>query len=547
LARSFDEELPPEIFDDYDPFKLSEVLAGKEIVEIKSGKTGDVIRASYPIMTPNAAKEISGVAVVSYHLPLGTVDRMRSITAAFEEYKQLKILKNPIKVSYMITFLTITLLVIFAAIWFGFYLARGISVPIQELAQGTKAVAEGRLDYKIEFQSDDELGMLIESFNKMTGDLFKGSLQLEQANTDLLTSNQEIDRRRIHMETVLANINTGVISIDAMGFISMINKSAQSMLSFSDKDVSKSHYDEVFGQYNLYSLKLLADRVNEGYLKKVDEQVQLNINGSILTFIVNINPLTDEAGEYLGKVLVFDDLTELTKVQRVAAWREVARRIAHEIKNPLTPIQLSTQRLRKKHREKALDYEKIFDECTKIIIQEVDELKNLVDEFSNFARLPEAKPKLNNLHKILEEVVTLYQASNKDTRLYAEFGSRISHIKVDREQIKRAIINLIDNSIEAMGGKGEILVVTSLNDDLDVVRIAIKDQGPGISAQDKKRLFVPYFSTKKEGTGLGLAIVNRIVSDHKGYIRVSDNFPVGTVMTIELPVDSRAGNYRATG
>jgi two-component system nitrogen regulation sensor histidine kinase NtrY len=546
LAQAVEGKLPPGAFTNMEPAALASALSGEDLSDITSSQGGDVIRAAVPIVSPGAEADIQGVMVAFYYVPQGMVNRMRSITSAFEEYKQLKILKNPIKASYVITFLIITLLVIFAAIWFGFYLARGITVPIQELAKGTEAVAEGRLDYKIGFKSDDELGLLIDSFNKMTDDLRNSGLQVERANAELRSSNEELDRRRIYMETVLENITTGVISIDTDGRITTINQSAQSLLGLSSEEIRGEPYDEVYGSYSLYGLKLLVDRVNQGYPKKVEEQLQLTVNGNNLTLIVNVNPLIDERKQYRGKVVVLDDLTELMKAQRAAAWREVARRIAHEIKNPLTPIQLSTQRLRKKHKEGAEDYDKVFDECTKIIIQEVDELKKLVNEFSSFARMPEAKPEINDLHRILEDVVTLYQTSDKKVRLSTEFDSKISHIKVDKEQIKRAMINLIDNSMEAMEGGGEIVVKTSLNDELDVVKIEIKDWGRGIPAQDRDRLFMPYFSTKKGGTGLGLAIVSKIVSDHNGYIRVSDNHPAGTIMTIELPIDSRAQSLRTT-
>lgn len=545
VTQSINNKLPRGILDNIEINALNKATSGQQVTEIKSTQAGDIIRAIAPIRASDTQSNVQGLVVTSYFMPQSKVNRLRSITTAFEEYKQLKILKNPIKASYVLTFLIITLLVIFAAIWFGFYLARGITVPIQELARGTEAVAEGKLDYKIKFKSDDELGLLIDSFNKMTDDLKNSHQQVRQANAELRESYEELDRRRIYMETVLKNITAGVISIDAEGNITTINKSAQSLLGLYPWDARERQFEKVFGSRNLYALKPLVDRVCEDYLKKVEEQVQINIEGKNLTFIVNVNPLIGDKGEYMGKVLVLDDLTELIKAQRAAAWREVARQIAHEIKNPLTPIKLSTQRLRKKHLERAEDYDKVFDECTKIIIQEVDGLKNLVNEFSNFARMPEAKPELNDVHKILEDVAMLYQTSNKSIEMITEFESRISHIKADKEQIKRAVINLIDNSVEAMNGRGKIVIRTSVNDELNTVRVEVKDWGHGIPPQDKNRLFIPYFSTKKGGTGLGLAIVNKIVSDHNGEIKVSDNQPTGTIMTIELPIDSRTSDLRA--
>jgi two-component system nitrogen regulation sensor histidine kinase NtrY len=238
----------------------------------------------------------------------------------------------------------------------------------------------------------------------------------------------------------------------------------------------------------------------------------------------------------MGTVVVFDDLTQLMKAQRMAAWREVARRIAHEIKNPLTPIQLSAQRLRKRYLERFSENETIFDECTDMIIKSVDELKSLVNEFSNFARMPAAHPTMNNMNDIINEALALYQDAHKGVSFSVMLDESMPHFMLDHDQIKRVLINLLDNAVNAVEGSGEITIESTFNKELNIAVCSVSDTGHGILPEDRHRLFEPYFSTKKSGTGLGLAIVNTIISDHNGFIRVKDNHPKGTRFIIELPV-----------
>ena len=251
--------------------------------------------------------------------------------------------------------------------------------------------------------------------------------------------------------------------------------------------------------------------------------------------MIDLTTLKDEEGRPLGVVAVFDDLTQLIKAQRVAAWREVARRIAHEIKNPLTPIQLSAQRLRKRYLERLQEDGTVFDECTRTIVKQVEELKGMVNEFSNFARLPTSNPTPNRLNEIVQEALILFQEAHKEVRF--EFLPReLPVFNIDKEQMKRVLINLIKNSLAAVGKEGEIKIRTGYDPKLQMVRLEVSDNGHGISDEDKGKLFEPYYSTKKSGTGLGLTIVNAIVADHNGYIRVRDNLPKGTTFLIELPV-----------
>ena len=263
------------------------------------------------------------------------------------------------------------------------------------------------------------------------------------------------------------------------------------------------------------------------------------IGNRLITLLVTVSILHDEEGQYLGIVVVFDDLTELEKAQRMAAWREVARRIAHEIKNPLTPIQLSAQRLRRKYLQSFTKDGKIFDECTSTIVNQVDELKLLVNEFSNFARMPAANPSPNDLPEIVQETISLFRETHPSTSFTFEQHNPLPLLDLDREQMKRVMINLLDNAVDAVDGNGEIRVSVSFDEILKIARLEISDNGPGISAKDKIGMFEPYFSTKEKGTGLGLVIVSNIIADHHGFIRVRDNQPHGTTIVIELPGGSR--------
>ena len=269
----------------------------------------------------------------------------------------------------------------------------------------------------------------------------------------------------------------------------------------------------------------------------LNRQVSLSVREKRLTLLVSLNALRDDRGNYLGLVAVFEDLSEIEKAQRMAAWREVARRIAHEVKNPLTPIQLSAQRLKKRYGKMLESVDaKIFQECTEMIIRQVEELKRLVNEFSNFARMPAINAVPADIAGIIKEALILYKEAHKDVKFSFNERKGIPVFNLDKEQIKRVMINLFDNAVEAIEGEGKVDIDLNYDDVFRMVRIEVSDTGHGISAENKTRLFEPYFSTKKQGTGLGLAIVNTIITDHNGFIRVQDNIPRGTKFIIELPV-----------
>ncbi|MDV2496116.1 MAG: ATP-binding protein [bacterium] len=501
-------------------------------------KKGEVIRAVAPVFADGAGGKLIGLVVATSYMPESLVGRLKGITTAFDEYKQIKVFKKPIKAHYIILFLLFALLIIFCAIWFAFYLARGITIPIQVLAEGTHAIAQGNLDFHIDVKADDEIGMLVDSFNKMTYDLKVSKGDLEQAAENLRSSNVELDERRSYIETILQNIKTGVISIDQHGAVSTINLAAQSMLQIEEEGAIGRPYDETLKELGLTPFAEAVAQVEQDSRRHRSNQVHVTVGGQVLTLVINITALSDADNNPLGVLVVFEDLTELIKAQRAAAWQEVARRIAHEIKNPLTPIQLSAERVLKKYRRGTKGLGTILEPSIQTIVTEVKGLKRLVDEFSRFARMPEVQLVPSDIHRIIEESITLYRTSHRDLTIDQNFASDVPTINVDNEQMKRVFTNLIENAVEAMGNGGRIAISTSYDTTINAVLIEVADEGVGVAPEDKDKLFLPYFSTKRDGTGLGLAIVDRIIADHSGYIRIEDNAPRGTKVVIELPAEA---------
>jgi len=513
---------------------VREGLQGIRFSQITPVGQADLIRGIVPVQSNWDANDIVGVVVVNYYVPYSLINKMKEISSSVDQYKLTKSIKGQIQQSYVIVLLLIALVIIFLATWFGFHLARGITVPIQELAIATTKVASGDLDIQLKTRSTDEIGTLVKAFNKMTADLRQGRAEVFTANQELKNSNLELDRRRDYMEIVLANVTAGVISIDRSGYLTTINKSAETLLQFNaDKMLGKDFRDVIPDSYMPQIMALLKELF---YSERgmVRQQITIPIGNEKYTLMLHLTTLRDKKNNFLGTVIVFDDLTKLYKAQRMAAWREVARRIAHEIKNPLTPIQLSAQRLRRRYLSRFAD-DHVFDDCTKMISNQVDELKNLVNEFSNFARMPATKPSENNFNEVMSECLALYKQAHKNITFQLLLDQHLPDTKFDREQIRRVLINLLENAVAAIAGEGTIWLKSAYNQELQIITLKVADSGCGIPSEDKARLFEPYFSTKKTGTGLGLAIVSTIIADHNGYIRVRDNSPRGSIFIIELP------------
>jgi two-component system nitrogen regulation sensor histidine kinase NtrY len=515
--------------------QVTKGFRGQEVTTVRELANGDLIQAVVPIWSGGSERQVLGTLVVSTHVAERLEARVRGISQAFREYKQLKLLKNPIKGIYILLFLLMTLIIVFSVTWFGLYMARGITVPIQLLAEGTREVAAGNLDYRVQVRADDEIGILVDSFNRMTSDLRQSKTKLEAAYLDLQSKHAELEGRRRYTETVLQAVATGVVSLDPSGRLTTVNRAAARMLGLSAESAVGRSAQEMFRGPEFYEVGELIQRMNRLREGALEREIHLRRDGHAVSLLSSATALTGPDGKYAGMVLVLEDFTELLKAQRLAAWREVAQRIAHEIKNPLTPIQLSAQRLRRRLGERGGEERALLEECTGTIIHEVEGLKQLVDEFSRFARMPALTPKPTEIHRLLESVLALYRESHPALVLTTSFAPSLPALEVDPDQIKRAALNLVDNAVEAVSGAGEVTVLTHWDPETARARIIVSDNGVGIPPEDKEKLFLPYFSTKATGMGLGLPIVHQIVIDHGGTIWVEDNQPKGSRFVIELP------------
>jgi len=535
LTRAVDSRIPLHILDNPGNRVVDKALSNGEYNESHITDSGDLIRAAVTIPSVKGAREVDGVVIVDTYLPESLVTKMKRVVQSYKDYKEAKAYKNPVKAQYIALVLGIGLVIILSGTWFGFQIAKGITVPIQKLAEGTKAVAAGDLNFRITAKGTDEIGVLVDSFNRMTQDLKLSKAELEQANASLQHSNIELDRRRAYIETVLDNIGSGVLSVDAGDRIATFNRSAERILSLKAEEIRGLSLIDVFKPIGLTMFMELVERLRSSTRETVAWEGQAELRGNTLVLGLNASRLRNETGRELGSVIVFEDLSALIKGQKAAAWQEVAQRIAHEIKNPLTPIQLSAERLRKKFFEKASDFNDIFDQSTMTIVNEVNSLKRMVDEFSNFARLPAPVMERQSLHAAVQDVILLYSAAHRDIEFLAKLDEKLPWIMIDREQMKRVFVNIFDNAVQAMNGKGRLWVNTRAETKLRKIIIEVADEGVGIQPGDQENLFLPYFSKKKTGTDLGLAIVHRIISDHDGRIRAANNVPKGAIFTIELP------------
>jgi two-component system nitrogen regulation sensor histidine kinase NtrY len=509
---------------------LEDIYLGKEVSTVRPINTGDAIIGVAPVFSYAVPTEVIGRVSVSYSIPKGFVDKLRSIADASEQYGQIKLLKNPIKFNYIVTLSIVTLLIIFLATWFGIALAKQITVPIQNLAEATHKITQGDLDSYIDIEADDEIGVLVKSFNQMTKDLKKSKNSVEQANLSL-------EQRRNYMETVLRNVSAGVISLDKDGVIITVNRAVEKMFDIKMDMVLFRNYRDLLMPEHLSLVDEFMQELKESNEGSLEKQIELMFKDKALTVLLAITRIQDEDGKDSGIVAVFDDLTQLQKAERAAAWREVARRMAHEIKNPLTPVQLSAQRLQRKYGDKLGEDGSVFKECTQTIIDQVEVLKNLVNEFSRYARMPVTTPTLNDLNAVIADSVVLFQDAHKDIVFDFKPAEGLPKFNLDAEQINRVMINLLDNAVAAMNKKeGKIEITVTYDEAHHRAEVAVADNGAGVPASYKRKVFEPYFSTKKSGTGLGLAIVSSIISDHRGQVSVADNIPTGTIVSFMLPV-----------
>ena len=523
----------------------SAATAGREQAHIDYLGDGLLAHAAVPIAPgPGDAPGEPWIVSVGIVLPPRLAGNLEGIDRAASIYRQFRVQRRELVRLYLTLTGVVFLATLFVATWIGFYVARRITRPIQELADATREIAAGNLSVRVETEIGDELGMLVEAFNDMAAELQENRETITRSTADLRRSNRALDERRRYIETLIANLSTAVLSLDPQGRVTTANPAVARILG-----VDPVADLEARGQLRIPGLEPLAELL-ERELPPAGNGVRCELaltrDGATRNVAVQLSPLRGAAGEHLGTLLIVEDLTELLRAQRIAAWREVARRIAHEIKNPLTPIQLWAQRLRKKFEDRGEDVAQVVREATDSIEREVQALKQLVDEFSLFARLPEVRRREVDLREMVDSALALYRGLG-DMTWEVDLEQGLAQARLDPDQMRRVLINLIDNAVTAMKRRGRVRIAARRVEDGSVLRIEVEDEGPGIDPADRDKMFSPYYSTKKRGTGLGLAIVHKIVTDHEGTIRVEAKRPSGARFVIDLPALEPVPARRAGG
>ncbi len=520
---------------------ISDALKGEPQTLVEEYGAGQFIR-NYQRFEFNGKTR---VLVLSRRISSELSEALNEVNQSFKEYGQLKLFRNPIKSSYLLTLAMITGLILFSAIWIGFYLAREITGPLQKISEGTQAVAKGNYDFQIALPGDDEIGYLVRSFNRMI--------------YDLKSSRSEGERRRLYIETILSNLAVAVIGLDTSRHVTSINNAASELFGVRNvSDFIEKKIDYLFKPEQIAEITLLLDQLDEQDQQVdgssvLEKELPLVLNGRHSRILATVGKILTPAGKDLGTILIFDDITDLAKVQQLTAWREMARRIAHEIKNPLTPIQLAAQRLEKLIANNGAV--EAINECTVTIVEHVGSMNRLVNEFSKFARMPAVEFQMADLNMLIADTVSLLAEKNPNVTFQFIADGKMPEVPIDREQIRRVLINLLDNAVGAVsqlgvgaeGGAenpGRVEVVSRYDRRRKAAVFEIADNGVGIKPTDRIRIFEPYFTTKSDGTGLGLAIVSSIVADHQGDIRVYDNQPHGAKFIVELPAAPRSHTQR---
>lgn len=519
----------------------TEVASGREFSQPVPGQH----EKAFLLVTAAPFRTHEGGILTLYQPLPEMAQRAADIAYQHEQYQRLyrkqgKVRRTTFQVLGLITFL-----LLFAATWTAVHLAKGITLPIQALAEATRKVALGDFDQTVDCLAEDELAMLVKSFNRMTAQLKENREQLEASAERLRETNLTLEERRRYIETVLESLSTGIISVDSEGRITTINRAAMRILHLPDLPSTQATIVEslapVVGDDNIKTIVRMMEKANRTNFAA--EDIELESLAGVSHLVLSASALRDEQARLQGLVVMIEDITELVRAQRQAVWSEVARRMAHEIKNPLTPIQLSAERIAKNlERIDAFPderYKQMIDECTATIVGEVHTLQRMVDEFARFARLPQTVLEEASLNQVVDATVRLYEDRLNGVTIESRLTNDLPTVKLDAEQIKRALVNLIDNAIEAVQqveGEQRITVETHYVRQQELAQIVVSDTGIGIDPKDYSRLFTPYFSKRAHGTGLGLAIVNRIVAEHHGTVRVTPNHPRGARFMIELPI-----------
>ncbi len=507
-------------------------------------KSFDVLGETYVLGRAKVAP--NGQILVAMPLPANYSATLRDVERSQQQYSELRVQRRRLRRTYMGFLLLLTVAVLFASTWLALYLSKMVTRPLVALAEATHEISRGRLDYRVDVQAGNEIGQLVESFNHMAADLEASRGNIEASRRDLADVNVQLEQRTRHIETILESVPSAVFSLDASRHILHSNRAARRLLRLDDDSTDS-------GQtlHDLFPAEAVSDL--EHLLRKADRMGTTTSQMEIVTSRVSLNvavtvasldpplPASEGPRERMGYVVVFEDLTDLLRAQKQTAWREVARRIAHEIKNPLTPIALSAERIRR-HLERGTPPDaaslNVIRQCSETIGSSVETVRTLVNEFSALARFPASKPQPSSINSIVNQALAMFDGRLDGIRVQRFLAPDLPPVQADPDAMKRAVANLVDNAAEAMQGSllKEIHISTALVGERDSVEIVVADTGHGVTSEVKEKLFLPYFSTKRRGTGLGLAIVSRIVEDHHGSIRVEENSPVGARFIVELPL-----------
>ncbi len=490
--------------------------SGRMLCSVSDSGQGEVYKSS--IQTEE------GKLVLSARMPLKLAAKQREITQAVADYDRLSLDRKAFRRLYLLLLSLITLFILFCATWIARYMAGQISTPITALLRAAEQIRKGNLSYRVRVDAIDEMATLVRAFNEMT--------------EALETNSKELEARRRFTEAILESIPTGVISLTSDGRIQRVNRALLGI--FPEEQVARAaRLSDLFSREDTAEIRYLMNRARRTAV--AGTQIEYKAERRLLQLSLTVAALDEQRSS--GFVLVVEDTSELLRAQKAAAWHEVARRVAHEIKNPLTPIALCADRIARQlaRAEQTADTRRILQECSATIAREVESVRTLVDEFSQFTRFPAAQPVPSDLNQIVETAVSVFEGRLDGISVDKDLAPELPWVRVDREQFKRVVVNLVDNAAEAMQESlVKRLYIGTRSTDADSVELIIADTGGGVSREDKEKLFLPYFSTKGRGTGLGLAIVNRILSDHEATIRVEDNVPTGARFIVELPIRARA-------
>jgi len=531
-------EDPVQVIDSGLPFKrvpsvslelLEKGLADRlESSAIHPFEAGDLVRAITPVKN-------RGALVVSSYVPLSLTSKMKDVAMVFEDFRESNPMEAPIKSIYLIILVLMALTIVLGATWFGFYLARQLSVPLEKLGLAAKRVANRDYTPVVIDSASPEINELVRHFNEMTGNL-------ETSENNLRTTLTQLNEHSTYMEVVLSTVTTGVISLDRSEMINMVNSHAAKLLEVRPGRMVGKHLNEILKPEYYQTFESMIRQMKTHKVSSLTRELRVEVRGRTIPLQMTLSLLFDSSGVEIGQVIVFDDLTPILSAQRAAAWAEVARRIAHEIKNPLTPIKLSAERLQRKFGQSIED--PAFSQSIRTIIDQVDGLKNLVNEFNQFARLPRSHPTPGDMNRLLADVFLLFKGAHRDIDFVSQFDEKLPPFRFDADQIRRVMTNLLDNAVSALEAHKEknpelhprIKLKTQFGEELQLVRIEVEDNGGGIPLSMKDRLFEPYVTTKSNGTGLGLAISRRMVEDHHGFMRAFSDNESFTRFVIELPI-----------